>query len=98
MSRFEGDKVFPLPVGDAAAKLSDAAWLVGCLSDVKVTEATPDRAAWKLRPKLSFVTGSLDAVIEAVERDPGKAVAFRITTKGIGASSAVLTRLEFRDS
>jgi carbon monoxide dehydrogenase subunit G len=98
MSRFEGDKVFPLPVGDVAAKLSDAAWLVSCLPDVKVTESTRDRAGWRLKPKLSFVTGSLDAIIEAVERDPGKMAAYRITTKGIGASSSVLTRLEFRDA
>src|SRR5205809_7803696 len=98
MIRFEGDKVFPLAAGEVAAKLSDAAFLVGCLSDVKVTEATPDRASWKLKPKLSFMTGSLDTTLEATAREPGKSVAFRVFTKAIGATSTVHTRLEFRDS
>lgn len=98
MIRFEGDKVFPLPVADAAARLSDAGFLVGCLADAQVSEATPDRAAWKLKPKLSFLSGSLDASLEAVERDPGRAVVYRVLTRAIGASSTVLTRLEFRDA
>ncbi|MBY0513901.1 MAG: SRPBCC family protein [Gemmataceae bacterium] len=95
MIHFEGDRSFPLPVAEVAAKLSDAAFLAGCLPDATPTEATADRAAWKLRPKLSFLSGSLDTVLEAVERDPGRAVAFRVFTKAIGASSTVLTRLTF---
>ena len=61
MIHFEGDKSFPLPVAEVAAKLSDAGFLANCLPDAQVTEATPDKAAWKLKPKLSFLTGSLHA-------------------------------------
>jgi carbon monoxide dehydrogenase subunit G len=93
---FEGDRSFSLPPAAVAAKLSDAAWLVGCLPDAQVAEATPDRAVWKLKPKLSFLSGSLDAVLEATAREPGTAVAFKVFTKAIGATSTVLTRLEFR--
>src|SRR4051812_9832167 len=95
MIHFEGDRSFPLPPAEVAAKLSDAAWLVGCLPDAQVSEATPDRAAWKLKPKLSFLSGSLDAVLEATGRDPGRSVGFRVVTKAIGASSTVTTLLRF---
>lgn len=98
MIHYEGEKTFPLPAADVAAKLSDAAFLVGCLTDAKVTQATADRAAWKLKPSLSFLTGSLDVTLEATGREPGKAVAYKVFTKGIGASSTVLTRLEFREA
>lgn len=95
MIHFEGDRSFSLPIAEVAAKLSDAGFLVNCLPDTKVTEATPDRAAWKLRPKLAFLMGSLDAVMDVTTRDPGKAVGFKVFTKAIGASGTVMTRLEF---
>src|SRR5688500_18242184 len=98
MIHFEGEKSFPLPVADVAAMLSDAAFMVGCLQDAQVTQATPDRAAWKLKPRLSFLTGSMDAHLEATAREPGKAVAFKVFTKAIGASATTLTRLEFREA
>jgi len=92
---FEGDRTFPLPVADVAAKLSDAAFLIGCLPDARVTEATPDRGAWKLKPKFTFLTGTLDMTLTATARIPGEAVAYRVTTKAIGAGSAVETKLAF---
>ncbi|HJZ55008.1 MAG TPA: SRPBCC domain-containing protein [Gemmataceae bacterium] len=98
MIHFEGDRSFPLPLADAAAKLSDAGYLAKCLPDAHVSEATFDRAAWKLRPRLSFLTGSLDTVLEATAREPGRSVAFKVFAKAIGASSTVLTRLEFREA
>jgi carbon monoxide dehydrogenase subunit G len=96
MIHFEGDKSFPLPVAEVAAKLSDATFLAGSLPDVQLTEATVDRAAWKLRPKLSFLTGSLDTILEATERNPGHAVAFKVFTRAVGVTSTTLTRLEFK--
>jgi carbon monoxide dehydrogenase subunit G len=98
MIHFEGDRSFPLPVATVAAKLSDAGFLVGTLTDAQVSESTADRAAWKLKPKLSFLTGSLDAVIEATAREVGRSIAFKITTKAIGASSTVLTKLKFQEA
>ncbi|MBX9583158.1 MAG: SRPBCC family protein [Gemmataceae bacterium] len=98
MIHFEGDKHFPRPVAEVAAKLSDAGFLVGCLPDARVAEATPDRAAWKLKPKLSFLTGSLDSVLAVTARDPGKSVAYRVTAKAIGATSTVDAALTFREA
>jgi carbon monoxide dehydrogenase subunit G len=94
MIHFEGDKSFPLPPDQVAAKLSDAGYLAGCLPDTEISEATPEKAAWKLRPKLAFVTGSLHVEMTRTAHDPGKEVGFRVVAKGIGASSTVVTDLK----
>jgi uncharacterized protein len=93
---FAGDRSFPLPVPAVAEKLSDVGWLVGTLSDVQVTAAAPERAVWKMKPRLTFVTGHLETTMDRTAHEPGQAVGFRVFTKGIGASSTVLIRLEFR--
>src|SRR4051794_32928368 len=98
MIHFEGDKSFPLPVADVAAKLSDAAFLVKCLPDAQVSEATSEHAAWKLRPKLAFLTGSLNAEMTRTAHEPGKSVSFQVVAKAIGASSTVVTVLTFKEA
>ncbi|MBA4063390.1 MAG: hypothetical protein C0501_06695 [Isosphaera sp.] len=95
MSQFQGEKTFPLPVAEVAAGLSDAAFLAGCLPDAEVSEATPERAVWKQRPKLSFLTGSLTTELTRTAHDPGKSVSFGVVAKAIGASSTVGTALTF---
>ncbi|MBP3959677.1 SRPBCC family protein [Gemmata sp. G18] len=97
MIHFEGDKIIPLPVAEVAAKLSDAGFLANCVPDAQVSEATPDRAVGKIKPKLSFLTGSLTLDATVTARDSGKSVAYKIDTKTMGASSTVETKLEFKD-
>src|SRR5438552_3833246 len=97
MIHFEGDRAFARPFSATCAKLSDAAWLVGCLSEAKVTEASANRAAWKLKPKLSFLTGSLDTVLEVTGRETGKSASFKIVTRAIGATSTVTATLHFTE-
>jgi carbon monoxide dehydrogenase subunit G len=98
MIHFEGDRSFPLPVAEVAAKLSDAGFLVNCLPDADVAEATPDKAAWKLKPRLSFLTGSLNVEMTAATREPGKSVAYKVFAKAMGASSTVVTHLTFAEA
>lgn len=98
MIHFEGDKSFPLPVAHVAEKLSDAAFLVGCLPDSEISEATADRAVWKIKPKLSFLTGSLHLEMTAAKREPGRSVTFEVLSKAIGASSTVVTVLNFAEA
>ena len=98
MIHFEGVQSFPLPVAEVAAKLSDAGFLAHCVPDAQVSEATPDRAVGKVKPKLSFLTGGLTLTAEVTARDPGKSVAYSILSKVIGASSTVATRLEFKEA
>lgn len=97
MIHFEGDKLIPRPLAEVSAKLSDAGFLVNCLPDAQVTEATPDRAAWSLRPKLSFLTGSLGATMESTAREERKSATFKIVTKAMGASSTVVVGMEFAE-
>jgi carbon monoxide dehydrogenase subunit G len=98
MIRFEGTRSFALPLADVATRLSDAGFLAGCVPDAEITEATPDRAVGKVRPKLSFVTGTLALEATVTARDPGKSVAFQLVSKVIGGSSTVTTALEFREA
>jgi carbon monoxide dehydrogenase subunit G len=95
---FDGERSFPQPVSAVAEKLSDVGWLVGTLPDVQVTDATPERAAWRMKPRLAFVAGHLDTVMERTEHRPGEGVGFRVVTKAIGASSTVNIRLAFHDA
>src|SRR5262245_27738499 len=98
MIHFEGDRSFPVPLADVAAKLSDADYLANCLPDAEVSEATTEKAAWKLKPKLSFITGSLNVEMTRTAHEPGKSVNFKVFAKAIGASSTVLTQLTFAES
>lgn len=96
MIAFSGDRTFPHPVPAVAAPLADVAWLVGTLPDAQVVSAAPDRAVWKMKPRLSFVSGHLETTMDRTAHEPGEAVNFRVVTKAVGASSTVLVRLEFR--
>jgi uncharacterized protein len=98
MIHFEGDRSFPLPLPDVAAKLSDAGFLANCLPDAEVSEATTEKAAWKLKPKLSFLTGSLNVEMTRTAHEPGKSVNYKVFAKAIGASSTVLSQLTFAES
>jgi carbon monoxide dehydrogenase subunit G len=93
---FSGDRTFPHPVPAVAAQLADVAWLVGTLPDVQVVSAAPDRAVWRMKPRLSFVSGHLETTMDRTTHDPGAAVNFRVVTKAVGAASTVLIRLDFR--
>jgi carbon monoxide dehydrogenase subunit G len=98
MIHFEGDKSFPLPVAEVAARLSDAGFLANCLPDAQVSLASPEKAEWKLKPKLSFITGSLNVEMTRTAHETGKSVNFQVFARAIGATSTVLTHLSFAES
>jgi len=98
MIHFEGVQSFPLPVAEVAAKLSDAGFLAHCIPEAQVTQATPDKSAGKIKPKLSFLTGSLTLEADVTAREAGKSVAYTLVTKTIGASSTVTTSLVFAEA
>ena len=72
MIHFEGVESFPQPVAEVAAKLSDAGFLAQCIPDAQVTLATPDRSIGKIKPQLSFLTGSLTLEADVTARDVGQ--------------------------
>jgi carbon monoxide dehydrogenase subunit G len=98
MIHFEGDRVFPLAPEVVAAKLGNAAFLVGCLQNVEqVVEATPDKAVWKLRTGFSFLSTTLEISLTVTGREPGRTT-YEAFSKGVGASSRVLAALTFQSA
>jgi carbon monoxide dehydrogenase subunit G len=98
MIHFEGVQSFPQPAAEVAAKLSDAGFLAHCVPEAQVTEAAPDRAVGKIKPKLSFLSGGLTIEASVAGREAGQSVTYQIVSKVIGASSTVTAKLEFKDA
>lgn len=96
MIRFEGDRSYALPPDVVAARLSDAAFLVGCLNNVEeVVLSTPDKAVWKLRTGFSFLSTTLEISLTVTGRAP-EITTYEAFSKGVGGSSRVLATLTFR--
>lgn len=90
-----GDRDFALRMPELFARLSDAAWLAGCLTEVEVTRAEPDVAAWSMKPKLAFIAGTIDTTLTITERRPPEEMRATVFSKGIGATATVETHLTF---
>ncbi len=95
MVSFQGEMTFRLPLAEVAARLSDAGYLAHCLQQAEVVEATPDRAVWRIKPAVSFLTGTQTTELIVVKRRPDQSVQFRLTTRSIGATSTVDVQLRF---
>ena len=94
MLRLEGARPINLPPETVWPKLRDASFLVQCIPDATVTGTpTQDQAACTVRPGVSFVRGSLDVVLEIAEAIEGKSLRWLQTSKGIGSSAEVESRL-----
>ncbi len=94
MIHFQGVETFPAPLAEVSAKLSDAGFLAANLPDTTAIETAPDRAVWKVRPKVAFLAGELDSVCTVVERSP-EHVKYRVEVKGVGSGSVVESELKF---
>ena len=96
MIHFDGTESFPTSLDIIATRLSDAGWLAQALPDAQVSRAESDHAAWKIRPKLAFISGTLDSQLEVVSRMETKSVRYRVVSKGVGSSSTIEATLTFR--
>jgi carbon monoxide dehydrogenase subunit G len=95
MQRFEGERIFTIPVDEVWPRLSDAAFLAHCVPDATLKgEPDRDRAEYTVRPGFSFARGTLDVTMEILERRAPEAARFRLTSKGIGSSSVVESALK----
>jgi carbon monoxide dehydrogenase subunit G len=94
--QFQGERTFSLAADAVFARLADAAFLVACIPDASpVGEPTPDSAHCAVRPNFTFVRGSLDVVVNVVDRQPPTNVKCLLTSKGIGSSADVEATLAF---
>ncbi len=92
--RFEGDRTLPLPPERAWSRLRDAAFLVHCIPDATV-QGQPERdcAQCTVRPGLSFARGNLDVTLRILDAQEPTAVTFAVSSKGVGSTSEVESRL-----
>lgn len=95
MIKFEGAESFAVPPAELFAKLTDAGFLVRSLPDSEVLDAAPDRGVWKLRPKLAFLSGSIETTLTVAGRTPPTSANYVIFAKGVGATSTVTATLTF---
>ena len=95
MIRFEGVESFGVPLEELFTKLTDAGFLVKALPDSEILSAETDRAVWKLRPKLAFISGSLETTLTVAERTPATEAKYVVVGKGVGATSTVTATLNF---
>jgi carbon monoxide dehydrogenase subunit G len=93
--QFSGEQRFAMPLDAIWSRLSDARFLVDCLTDVTVLRRETDVATWKLKPAFSFVTGSLDTTLTLSNRQHPVSQIATVFSKGIGATTTVVVRLEF---
>lgn len=96
MIHFEGAESFSTSPAATFAKLSDAGWLAQALPDAQVSRAEPDQAEWKIRPKLTFLSGSLDSVLTLLDRTESTSVRYRVASKGVGSGSTLEATLTFQ--
>lgn len=95
MIHFSGAEPFAAPLDQVFAVLADAGVLASYLPDATVTLATPDKAEWKVRPKLAFLAGELDTTATVTDRTAGEKVKYRLESKGVGSGSTVEAELTF---
>src|SRR5438552_2769793 len=95
MLTFAGDRTFAMTIDELWPKLSDAAFLAGCVPDATPRgEPQHDRAEFAVRPGFSFARGSLDVTMQVLQRQEPESARFRLTSKRIGTSSVVESSLQ----
>ena len=96
MIEFRGERVLELPLHFAAAKLSDASFLVrGIPNSEVVGQPSATLAQCVVAPNLAFAKGKLETKIEVAEAVPLASVRYVIASKGVGAHAEVEIRILF---
>jgi carbon monoxide dehydrogenase subunit G len=93
--QMEGEWESHLAPDEVWAKLTDAAFLAGCLENVDIVKSDHEAATWRMRPALGFMTGSIETTLTIHDLIPMTSMDATVFTKGIGASTTVETHLTF---
>ncbi|MFO0935026.1 MAG: SRPBCC domain-containing protein [Gemmataceae bacterium] len=93
MIHFNGTEAFTQSPAELFGPLSDAGWLATAVPEAEMIEASPERAVWKLKPKLSFLTGSLETTLAVTSREPDQSVTFKVNGRAVGSGSTVVASL-----
>jgi carbon monoxide dehydrogenase subunit G len=94
MLRFEGDQELSRPLPEAWARLTDARFLVQCIPDLgTVSRVDADEVEFTVRPRLAFVSGSLDVTARIFDKTEPTSARVVLVSKGIGSSATIETAL-----
>lgn len=98
MIELSGSEDFAEPAAEVWRRLSDLSFLAGAIPGLSsAVRATGDRLTCKVKPALSFLTGSLATTIDVRERREPRLV-LAIRSKGIGSMAAVTTTFDLRQA
>jgi carbon monoxide dehydrogenase subunit G len=91
---FSGIERFECTQGELWARLTDLAFVSRAIPDVdRVDRLDATGFACRVRPRFSFLTGSLDLAFEILEQAPPERLKVRSRGKGIGAAVVVEAEL-----
>ena len=98
MIELSGSEEFAEPAAEVWRRLSDLSFLAGAIPGLSSAASTAGgRLTCKVKPALSFLTGSLSTTIDVQERNEPRLV-LAIRSKGIGSTAAVTTTFDLRES
>ncbi len=94
MIKLSGVERFAQPASEVWRRLSDLSFLAGAIPGLSSLSSTSeDHVTCRVKPGLSFLTGSLSTTIDVQERSEPRLV-LGIRSKGIGSMAAVTTTFE----
>src|SRR5262245_7429834 len=92
---FTGTEQFECGQAELWARLTDMAFISSVIPDVdRVERIDSNGFSCRVRPRFSFLTGSLDLTFELVEPVPQERLKVRTRGKGIGAAVVVEAELQ----
>jgi carbon monoxide dehydrogenase subunit G len=91
--QMEGDWETTLGLEQLWSKLTDAGFLASCLEGVQVVQAEQNKAVWRMRPALAFMSGSIETTLTIHDLAPQTTMNATVFSKGIGATTTVETHL-----
>jgi carbon monoxide dehydrogenase subunit G len=88
--KFAGEQQFECGPGELWARLTDMTFMSRMIPDVEnVERLSPDGFSCKVRPRFSFLTGSLELTFEIIERAEPERLKVQSRGKGIGSTVVV---------
>jgi carbon monoxide dehydrogenase subunit G len=94
---FSGSEHFDYPIETVFDEITDLNVTAKTLPGLeKVERIEPKRLECRVRPKFSFLTGSMLMIFDMLETDRPSSARMRVTGKGIGAGLSIETSIHLK--
>ena len=98
MIKISGTERFEESITDVWSRLSDLSFIANSIPGLSsVTEINYNRLSCKIKPALSFLTGSLSTTITVQERMEPSNLTILVNSKGIGSHASIRTVFKLAD-